>query len=111
MALQAPEAANGIWRIRPKDRVLKQQEDSEQELIPYGGLLHSVRWALYFSVLSAFHFGWRQLNLGNWIVRLQRREYTLTATGWVRSVSGVQSLVSLYLVVIFLLTYFGDPFS
>jgi len=44
-------------------------------------------------------------------VRLQLREYTFRATGWVRTVAGIQSLISLYLVALALLTYFGDPFG
>jgi hypothetical protein len=66
---------------------------------------------LYFSVLSAFNIGWRELNVGNWIQRLQAKEYTLKATGWVRTVSGVQSLISAYLLAIWALTYFGQSFE
>ena len=44
--------------------------------------------AFYFSLLSAFNIGWRELNVGTWITRIQKREYTLRATGWVRMISG-----------------------
>ena len=70
-----------------------------------------VRIALYFSLLSATIIGWREFNIGNWITRIQRREYTLRATGWVRTVSGLQSLISVYLLAIWVLTYFGRPFE
>jgi len=33
------------------------------------------------------------------------------ATGWVRVVSGVQSLISVYLLARAVLTYFGRPFE
>jgi hypothetical protein len=46
-----------------------------------------------------------------WISRLQKREYTLRATGWVRSVAGLQSLLSVYLLALWVLTYFGRPFD
>ncbi|MDO8092355.1 MAG: hypothetical protein Q6360_02625, partial [Candidatus Brocadiales bacterium] len=65
----------------------------------------------YFSLLSAFHIGWREFNIGNWISRIQGREYTLRAKGWVRTVSGVQSLISVYLIALSVLTYFGRPFE
>jgi hypothetical protein len=39
------------------------------------------------------------------------REYTLGATGWVRVVSGVQSLLNFYLLAVWALTYFGRPFE
>jgi hypothetical protein len=69
------------------------------------------RTGLYFSLLSAFHLGWRELNVGTWIARLQFREYTLRATGWVRMVAGIQSLLSVYLLALWVLTYFGRPFE
>ena len=47
---------------------------------------------LYFSVLSAFHFGWHELNVGNWIARIQPHEYVLRPSGWIRAVSGIQGL-------------------
>ena len=68
-------------------------------------------WGLYFSLLSAFRIGWRDLSLGNWLVRMQRREYVLKATGWPRVISGVQSLVSVYLLALWLLSYFARPFE
>jgi hypothetical protein len=55
--------------------------------------------------------GWRELNVGNWIARLQKHEYTLRPTGWVRSVAGFQSLLSVYLVALWALSYFGRPFD
>ena len=42
---------------------------------------------------------------------MQPREYTLRATGWVRTVSGIQSLLSVYLLALWVLTYFGRPFE
>ena len=67
--------------------------------------------ALYFSIISAFHVGWHEINIGTWISRLNPHEYTLRATGWVRSLSGFQSLVSIFLIALAFLTYFGDPFE
>jgi hypothetical protein len=70
-----------------------------------------VRLGFYFSLLSAFTLGWRELNVGNWITRLQKREYTLRATGWMRSVAGLQLLLSVYMLALWVLTYFGRPFD
>jgi hypothetical protein len=66
---------------------------------------------LHFSLYSAFHFGWRDLNVGTWLARMQSREYALRATGWVRTLSGVQSLISVYLVALSAFSYFGRPFG
>jgi Pentapeptide repeats (8 copies) len=120
---------SGIWMVWLPDRVHK----AEGETIPVRvtGMMFSPlkmwaagRWrrglargrsvlliGLYFSVLSAFSLGWRELNVGTWIARVQPREYTLRATGWVRTVSGIQSLLSVYLLALWVLTYFGRPFE
>jgi hypothetical protein len=39
------------------------------------------------------------------------RQFTLEPTGWVRTVAGVQSLLSVYLLAMWVLTYFGRPFQ
>jgi uncharacterized protein YjbI with pentapeptide repeats len=74
--------------------------------------LKMLRISLYFSILSAFHIGWKQYNIGVWIKQLQSREFSLRVRkGWMRSVSGIQSLVSAYLLVIWILTQFSRPFG
>jgi len=78
---------------------------------PKNNRLRIIGFALYFSLLSAFHMGWRDLNVGNWISRVQPREFTLRAKGWVRTVSGIQSLISIYLLALWVLVYFGRPFE
>jgi hypothetical protein len=74
------------------------------------GLAKACGYAAYFSLLSAFNIGFEQFTIGDWIKRLQAQEYTLQSLGWVRRVAGVQSLLSLYLLAIAILTYFGEFF-
>jgi hypothetical protein len=52
---------------------------------------------LWFSTLSAFRLGFRELNAGNWLARVQARGCGLQAVGWVRVVAGLQSPLSVYL--------------
>ena len=66
---------------------------------------------LFFSLVNAFNLGYREFNIGQWLRMLTNRPYDLRATGWVRSVAGIQSLVSIYLFALWLLTYFGHPFD
>ncbi len=73
--------------------------------------LRLIRIALFFSLVSAFSIGWRQINVSNWILKLQTREYCMRGRGWVRTLAGSQSLISAYLIVMWLLTYFGRPFE
>lgn len=110
IALQAPDKLAGVWRVRAKDRLLDKKLPDE-ELIQPQGFWPALPTAFYFSMLSAFNIGWRDLNVGGWILRVQRKEYTYRATGWVRTVAGIQSLISVYLVAMWALTYFGRPFD
>ena len=109
IALRNP-AQDGICRIWSNERVRDDLGSNKPELLSATGL-DSIKLAFYFCLLSAFHIGWRDLNVGNWITRVQPREYTLQASGWVRTVSGIQSLLSVYLLAIWGLTYFGRPFE
>jgi hypothetical protein len=115
---------SGIWAVWPDGSVHKEQNNPVRvsarffarnpDQIQTGSKNYwwnVLKVALYFSILSAFHIGWRDLNVGTWISRLQSREYVLRATGWVRTVSGIQSLLSVYLLALWALTYFGRPFE
>jgi hypothetical protein len=105
-----------IHRVWPANRIEADEKgprlEAAQRVEPLKpGPLGVVAWATYFSLLSACHIGFREFNAGKWIASMQRREYELRGTGWVRTVSGLQSLLSLYLLAIWVLTYFGRPFG
>jgi len=67
--------------------------------------------AAYFSLISAVNIGFEYFTPGDWIRRLQTREYSLEAVGWVRVVAGAQALLSVYLLAMWVLTQFGQPFE
>lgn len=69
------------------------------------------RTALCFSVLTAFTIGFREFNIGQWLRMTTKQEYELRPVGWARTVSGLQSLVSGYMLALWVLTYFGRPFG
>jgi hypothetical protein len=110
-----PGPNGGIWAVCDEHRIKQEGSHEPQQLtdgFPSGRSESGFLWlALYFSLLSATRIGWRELNVGTWITRIQPRQYSLQATGWVRVVSGVQSLISAYLVALAILTYFGTPFE
>ncbi len=64
-----------------------------------------------FSLMSVFNIGFREFNLGQWIRMLQPREFDIRARGWMRVLSGVQSLLGVALVALSLLSYIGQPFD
>ncbi len=101
---------DGVWKVWIPERVRQDLGTKKPELIRLRGW-KALKAAFYFSLLSAFNIGWRDLNVGGWIARIQPREYRMQATGWVRSVSGLQSLISVYLLALTVLTYFSRPFE
>ena len=106
----------GIFQVWPSDRIESHRGNVSLNKSPnvsrlQSGTLAALGRAAYFSLLAAFRIGWRDLNVGTWIERIQPEEYMLRATGWVRVVSGLQSLLSVYLLAIWALTYFGRPFQ
>ena len=110
-----PSASSGIFRIWPRDHLERRQfgvrivEGIRSERISTG-FAGAVAWGLYFSMLSAFNIGWRDISVGDWITRLQYGGYVLRSYGWVRVAAGIQALLSVYLLALWVLTYFGRPF-
>lgn len=111
-----PPTASNVCRIWPKDRVevrdhqLTLDNPARIERLHRRGLA-AIGWSAYFSLLSAFQIGYREFSVGSWLSRAQPRNFALESTGWVRTVSGIQSLLSVYLLAMWLLTYFGRPFQ
>jgi hypothetical protein len=110
IAIIRPMQRAGVWRVWEKDRVQDEAGEDKPLRLTSNNCRASFS-ALYFSILSAFFIGWRELNIGNWISRSAPQEYTLRGTGWVRPISGLQSLLSVYLLALSVLTYFGRPFE
>jgi uncharacterized protein YjbI with pentapeptide repeats len=128
-ALRSGNQKTGIWLILSKESVsktaiyerpFKLTTKFPARSLPIGFLnkirlkifcwCRIVRIGIYFSLLSAVSIGWREINTSYWITRLQRRDYTLKANGWVRTLAGIQSLLSIYLMLLWALTTFGRPF-
>jgi len=107
---------DGIYLVLPNDRIVQKHgapmvgKRAKVSRLSRQGK-RAWRWGAYFSLLSAFHVGFREFNVGSWIARTQKRRYYLEAIGRARTVSGVQSLLSLILLALWLLTYFGRPFQ
>jgi hypothetical protein len=106
-----------IFRVSPKDRLVRKHgivtwaDAFDVIRLRPAHLGSCIALAVHVSLLSTFHIGFRELNVGVWITRLQRYDYTLQAVGWVRVVTGLQSLLSVYLIAMWLLSYFGKPFG
>ena len=73
--------------------------------------LRALGTAFLFSLMSVFNLGFRDFDFGQSIRLMQTREFDLRARGWIRCVSGVQSLLGVALIALSLLSYFGHPFD
>jgi uncharacterized protein YjbI with pentapeptide repeats len=73
--------------------------------------LYAFRTAMLFSLMSAFNIGFRDINFGRWLRLLTRQEFEIKPVGWTRVIAGWQSLVSVYLIALWVLTFFGRPFE
>lgn len=103
-----------IHKVWPADswfHSLKRPEELKPVSIRAEKRLKALFWGLLFSILCTCHIGWQEIDLKVWVERLIPGGYTLRASGWVRTLAGAQSLLSIYFIILFALTYFGRPFG
>ena len=116
-AMRHPTATSGVVQVFPPDRLEGTVGDPAVEKERKKILIRAKNWrdalrsAAYFSLISAVNIGFEQFTPSDWIRRLQSREYSLEAVGWVRIVAGAQALLSVFLLAMWVLTQFGRPFG
>lgn len=71
----------------------------------------AVRASVFFSLVNAFSIGYREFSIGQWLLLLSKRQYEIKPARWARSAAGAQSLLTVYLFALWILTYFGHPFD
>lgn len=97
--------AGTIWLVR--DAPLDEPDKKMKGILLRRHNCVPLSIALLFSVRSAFRIGWKDFNVGDWLTRMQQHGYRLEGQGWVRSVAGFQSLISVYLLALLVLSYIG----
>ena len=103
LAIYRTDQEGGIWVIRNASNQ-RPNRDMRPVLLTRRNCV-PVLAGLWFSVLSAFRIGWHDFNIGDWIARLQRRDYRLDPEDWTRRASGIQSLISVYLLALAIASY------
>ena len=101
------ESVAGIRNLSGRTPRLVTVKKSGKFLRPIEYIFRSLQICVY----SSFHFGWGDVNISNWLTRIQFSDYGVRLEGWPRTVAGVQSITCLYLLVIWGLAYFGRPFG
>ncbi|MBU0984212.1 MAG: pentapeptide repeat-containing protein [candidate division Zixibacteria bacterium] len=95
--------------LRPDNAFDLSPSENARKRIPMR--IRLVWWALFFSSISAFNIGFRDINFGRWLKLLTRRKFDLEPFGWTRVVSGVQALISVYLLALWILSLYATPFK
>ncbi len=104
-----PSTPRRVERVSPQPNV--QTQGARRFLQFFWQRWLVFRAAMFFSLMSAFNIGFRDINFGRWLRLLTRQEFDIKAAGWARVVAGWQSLISVYLIALWVLTYFGRPFG
>lgn len=97
-------------RVRPR-QVPRTKNKFKYAWLRFLSEWRAFRISLFFSATRALHLGYGGLDFGEWLRMLTKREYQLKPKHWSRSIAGLQSLSSLYLLAIWVLTEFGNPFD
>ena len=71
----------------------------------------NLKISLIFSTQATLRIGFRDFNLGHWSKMFLPKGFELEAYGWPRVVAGFQSLISVALIILSLLSYFTTPFE
>ncbi|MDX2130312.1 MAG: pentapeptide repeat-containing protein [Chloroherpetonaceae bacterium] len=94
-----------IYKILPADRIDGDGNRIVSPIKERGWIAFGT--ATKLSVFSAFAVGFREFDIGSWLYRLQGSESFLIPKGWVRSITGLQSLISLILLSSFIISILG----
>jgi hypothetical protein len=112
---------SGIYLIRPGPEKSSDEQLSPRPIPRGSRWWHPFRvigreagvalYALYFSLMTAFSLGVWDINFGKWLHQFPRKEFELKPKRWARPVAAIQAILSVSLLVLWVLTYFGRPFN
>jgi len=75
------------------------------------GYVTVLSWSLFYSLMSTFNLGFRDVSFGRLLRLVLPRKVDFVAVGLVRTIAGVQAILSVGLLALLLLSYFGRPFE
>jgi aryl carrier-like protein len=67
--------------------------------------------ALALTLSSVFNLPFKEVEVGRWLRMISARDYEFRTRGGIRTFTGVLSLLCFYLLALWVLVLFGDPFS
>ena len=96
------------FRDVPENRHLRTSVRFRQLTVSH---LNIVRIALLLSLKSLLYFKFGEFDVGNWIQLLQARKMEFRTSGWIKTLSAVQSLFGLAMGALALLSGLGKVFE
>ncbi len=102
---------DGKYLIASKKGLMKEKELRPDMWEFQVNKMRRIGIAFLFSLERTLRIGFREVSPNHWLKMLLPREFEMVSSGWPRFVSGVQSLISVGLIVLSLLSYFGRPFE
>ena len=75
----------------------------KRNLSPAEAHIWRLRIAAYFSLVNVFNITFHDIDIGGWIKMISKHNYRFISRGWIRSLSGIQSLLGLSLLAIWLI--------
>lgn len=103
--------------VRPGGRIISRDGrlalSESSELIPADGILRrkAAKYAILYSLQTTFFFVTDSLKVSNWVNRLNPDEERVAGIGGMRTLGGIQSVFSLYLIALLIAVGLGDLFA
>lgn len=129
----SPKARNSIYiKYTDYKSIGSKSIEKKENIISFSRLYHPshhkktikylinkrlICFSLYLSFTASFRIGWQNQDYGNWSIQylsqlLQKRSYEIDINKtWLRVFYGIQSLVSLYLFILWIMIFFWTPFG
>lgn len=105
------KSRSGIYVVFPERVSFQEKPSSINKKMSRVSFYKRLELAMAFSLRSALRLGFQNFDFGRWVRMLQHREYDVIAVGWLRPLSAIQSLLSIYLIALAILSGFGKPFN
>ena len=93
------------------EKAIRSDQLADGQTVLVSRVARAYGWALLFSLMTACSMGFKELNPGKSLGMVMPSELQFSARGWTRTIAGLHSLASVYLLGLWLLCYFGRPFA
>jgi uncharacterized protein YjbI with pentapeptide repeats len=109
--LQAYDSKPYLYLITDAKGLRKENEESPILWRKSQNRLAMFWISFLFSIERTFRLGFKDFSPNHWLKMIMPPDFDIKSRGWVRFISTVQSIFSVYMIVLFLVSYFGRLFD